>query len=319
MKQKLLSSLESMILLAKRKNNLPPVFVVGCPRSGTTIISQYLLAKYKFAYFSNLDRANANFPIVSAIWNQSAKKFQPEFRNQYGQIKGIHAPGDGWEIFHRWFSYYYHPIKNNSSIHQLKTTIAYYESIYGWPFFVKNNANSLRIIELSTLFPNAIIVVIQRNIYENINSIIKGKKKNQIPDDQFWGTGPDNALIPDIPKDPVANSVYQYLFINKFITSSIKKISHKKVLTINFSEFKKNPSAFLEKFAGCYDQPLVPRHQKESEVHHEQQKIMDNPSQITTNLKIQIHQYVSKYESELDYLIEYLLTTHGARKVPSKT
>lgn len=307
MKRELLSRLESMILLFRRNHKFPPIFVVGCPRAGTTIISQYLLANYKFSYFSNIDRQHAKHPILSALWHRSARKFQPRFRNQYGHIKGKHAPGDGWQIFHRWFSYYYNPNKTQPSIHQLKTTIAYYEMIYNWPFFVKNNANSLRILELATLFPDAFIIFIHRSIYENVNSILNGKKENNIPDEKIWAAGPDKILSSDIPAHPIANAVYQYLFVNKFIRLSIKKFSLKKVLNIDFSTFKGNPDQFLNKFTSSYHGPLHRRRFVNADKRGNQREVLNNPVQIPEALKNKIDQYRLKYEPEVDILVAKLL------------
>ena len=45
--------LERALLLVDFKPNAPIIFIVGLPRSGTTLVYQYLVHRLKVSYFTN--------------------------------------------------------------------------------------------------------------------------------------------------------------------------------------------------------------------------------------------------------------------------
>ncbi len=212
----------------------PPIFIVGFIRSGTTIVYQYLNACYKFAYFPNVARhQNHKHPFLSTWLHSCHKQYTSSFDNEYGHIEGKCAPSDGWEIFHRWFCYNMKPGTTRDLV-ELKKLVTAFEKLYQAPFLNKNNSNTLRLIELSKTFPNAVFIYVHREIYSNITSVIKARKKHGVPIDKFWGVAPDLSLLDTNFESELDVVVFQYLFCKKFV----KKVCDK--LSINFVDIDYN-------------------------------------------------------------------------------
>lgn len=210
------NGIERLLLRKDMGVKYPPVFLSGCPRSGTTISFQYLVNAYQWSYFSNHEKSNPKSVMVSAWKNRGCDHYTANSDSAYGKIAGMNSPSDGWGIFHRWFPYYYGdaPVKDLTG---LQRTIGWIERLYDLPFIVKNNASSLRIEELHAAFPDAFFLHVNRNIYDNVASLVKGLEKNSIPIDKMWGTGPHKLLQGHTFIDNVEKSVFQYFFIQYYV------------------------------------------------------------------------------------------------------
>lgn len=195
---RILTLVEWLLLKVPIRPSRPIVFITGAPRSGTTLTYQYFVELGDFCFFTNRERKYSKFPVISALIFRGAHKYDVTHENSYGHIPGINSPSDGWEIFHRWFPYYYDPddpIRKGAGL-EMYRTIAWLQWIYGRPFIVKNNANSLRIREIKSVFPDAIFVHVHRNTEEVVESIVQGMEKNKINRPGLWGTGPKLDIIP---------------------------------------------------------------------------------------------------------------------------
>jgi hypothetical protein len=212
---------EKLLLRIPVGTSYPIIFISGAPRSGSTITYQYFVELGRFCFFTNLDRRNYRFPVVSALLYRGCGKYRPTDENSYGHVPGRYSPSDGWEIFHRWFPYYYdpeNPVKSGASV-ELYRTIAWFQKIYKRPFIVKNNANSLRIKELKRIFPDAVFVHVERNREETIKSITEGMIRNNVTKDGLWGTGPKPQTLPKDIKSVEEKACYQINFIQSYVAS----------------------------------------------------------------------------------------------------
>ena len=61
------SILDSQFLKKEIKCQWPPIFILGAPRSGTTLIYQLLISNFRFAYFPNIANTFYMCPIYATI------------------------------------------------------------------------------------------------------------------------------------------------------------------------------------------------------------------------------------------------------------
>ena len=76
-----------------------PILVLGAPRSGTTLVAQFLIAALDVGFLSNRERAGWRTPCLSIRRHRAASRFAPSFTSERGVVPGADAPSDGWELF----------------------------------------------------------------------------------------------------------------------------------------------------------------------------------------------------------------------------
>lgn len=233
-----LSHLENTLVNRARPNQHPPIFITGSCRSGTTLVFQYLVHYFQTSYFPNVARHCSTWPYLAARLNCDRNPPAKTFESRYGDIQGKCAPCDGWQIFHRWFSYFMNPRETRfDRLRNAPRLVGLFERFYNnRPFLNKNNSNTLRIIELQYIFRNALFVHVTRDITATVLSVLKGRAENGIPADRFWSVAPDKSLVPFDFHDELELVVFQYLFCNRYIEIANNKLQLG-VILVDYDEF----------------------------------------------------------------------------------
>jgi len=239
---KYILSLEKFgIRFLKLKNKFPPLFIVGCPRSGTTIIYQYLMNSFNFSYFPNITRNYYNACVLSSLIGKLLFKYTPVFESKHGISEGALAPNDGWEVFHRWFPKYDHsqPVKTNR-LYELKSIVRLLEIVFQAPFINKNNNNCARVKSLSDLFPDALFIFISRDTKSTVQSILKARTENHILPNEWWGAAPLQFYNQCFSTE-LEQAVYQVQGIRDHLKQSAIQISKENQLWMSYEEFCLEP------------------------------------------------------------------------------
>ena len=82
-----------------------PIFIVGAPRSGTTLVYQALANQIDFSFFTNWVNIFPSSPVFASI-KLSGKLGNSDlnyFKSNYGLINGINSPSEAGFIFREWF------------------------------------------------------------------------------------------------------------------------------------------------------------------------------------------------------------------------
>ena len=82
---KILSNFENNLIKKKEINTLDPVFICGCPRSGTTILAEILNNSGYFASYLYKDMPYFKIPI---IWNFLRNKL---IKSDMRKIQRVHG------------------------------------------------------------------------------------------------------------------------------------------------------------------------------------------------------------------------------------
>jgi hypothetical protein len=157
------------IFIRKNKNvNFQPIFIVGAPRSGTTLLYQLMTYHYRLIYFSNISSVFIKSPILFSFLTK--KLFKPyqdkKLTSNYGLMKGIWAPSEAGKIFQYFF------YKKNDE--RIKNSIVKLSSVYNAPFIAKNLRINSQLEYIHHLFPDAIFIYMQRDIQFNAQSLLIG-------------------------------------------------------------------------------------------------------------------------------------------------
>ncbi len=219
-------------------NDQAPVFIVGAPRTGSTVLFQLLSCYTRVTYISNL---MAMFPRYMAIIHRLTKyridNNKEVKESNYGIISGLHAPNEASKIFDFW-------INMNSSAQaksSVKTTVYRITRQSNCPLLVKSMGVSVKLSALKEYFPNAKIVFIKRNALYTAQSILKARLDINGDANAWWSIKPlGYESVLSMP--PPYQVLWQVQNINQQIERALRetKLTH---VAIDYQQLCINPLA----------------------------------------------------------------------------
>lgn len=295
------SSLQPLERYLYSKNHLgatpPPCFIIGAPRSGTTLVYEALTIRYGFAYFSNLAERFYNTPAAATYLgsNLLVKRKSSSFINSYGQVNGWCAPSEGGRIWNRWIPQpYYLPGDHVASlpVEEMRRIVASISNSFNAPFLNKNVMHSVHIDLLDKIFPGCVFIEVRREPVANIRSIIRARNKNGGPkvDSNWWSVKPriwqqyKNSSTEE-------QACVQVCSLREDIANQINNISQKRLMIVHYEEFCKNPAVVMNNIHAFIKKQLKCEVKNKTEI---QQKFS---TAISTSLSAQSEEYISHWVS----------------------
>jgi hypothetical protein len=246
--------LERGLSLAERKTT-PCCFIIGPPRSGTTLVYEALVRSFKFAYISNLAHRFYYTPLA-ATWigkpliHAWLKRIPDSYESRYGHIKGWGAPNEGGWVWNRFLPQtHYLEAEVASKIHadELQSIVNGLSTLMGGPFLNKNVMHSVHLHVLNILFPNSLFIEIRRDIRDNVRSIFRAMKDpvNTAEPSEWFSVKPrvwERYQAADFLEQSVAEVVH----IQKDIADQRQSLGSERFLIIQYEDFCRNMQDSLE-------------------------------------------------------------------------
>lgn len=211
-------------------SEVPLLFILGSPRTGSTVIYQVLINHIKPFYFSNfIEEHFAASPALGASFEQILNPRLPvSYSSAYGKTEGIWEPSEASKVFRHWFGGD-HPSQTKScnvlpgqEAHLLATMQTIY-GLTGRMIVTKNAWNCFRIETLTRLFPRAHFLWIRRDIGLSALSDLKSRYVHGGP--TIWNSA-TTANYQEIQKLPyweqVVEQQYEY---NRSVAADLEKFS----------------------------------------------------------------------------------------------
>lgn len=233
-------------------NKFPPVFIIGAPRSGSTLLYKVLIEKFNLGYLSNF---SAHFSFIPIISTWLLKKISPlsnkgGYEFEYGFIPGLTSPSEFGEFWYRWFprgkTVYVAPLQTpHHHMEQLRQTIGAASYVHHASIIFKNVYNSMRIAPICEAVPNACFVVCKRDYSETAFSILNARKQKMGSHRKWWSVPPreiDYLLKLDYAQQIAGQIYYTY----EQIKSDMHRYGKNKFLEINYEEFCLDVSTAIE-------------------------------------------------------------------------
>ena len=176
-------------------NQKPNVFIVGSPRSGTTLLYQALASSGSFCYPTNfLSRFYSTLGVGCKIQKMLFDKrfqyrdelklindnFQIEFSSELGKTKGPMAPNVFWYFWYHHFnfgklSYLTDEQWSSSQTVSFVRELRIMQAELSLPIVMKGMIMNWNLIQLSSHMPNAIFLRLKRNPFDVVNSLYKAR------------------------------------------------------------------------------------------------------------------------------------------------
>ncbi len=231
--------------------NLSPIFIVGAPRTGSTLLYQAIVTKYDVGYPSNCIARFWDNPVVGYILQKDIAgdiDFQSDFDSEHGYAKNKflepHEFGFFWD---RWFdnsdSHYSSPDEEVSL--KLNQEVSKLFAISGKKWVFKNLTLGLKIPLLKQVFPKAKFVWIKRNPLFVAQSLLIGRRERYDDINTWWSLKPKE--INSIQKlNPEEQVIAQIFFSEKQIKKDLNQIRGGDFVKITYEKLCENPDEVLE-------------------------------------------------------------------------
>ncbi|MEQ9186995.1 MAG: sulfotransferase [Cryomorphaceae bacterium] len=228
----MLSVLERLV--PQRSGNIPLLLVIGPPRSGTTLIYQYISSCYNAAYISNLASVFPYFPglisFVQGVFSRAERVSR--FDSNFGLVRGFQGPSEAGLVMSVWFD-------KGMDTENISRSIRRISKEEDGLFVTKNVWNAFRISEISKLDMDVHVLLLRRDVYTNAASILSAESK---------GVSIVPKLAQALGKKPSGtfNSILHYLVDYYEQLDNELKIHGINASIVQYEDFCKSPKEVLE-------------------------------------------------------------------------
>ncbi len=174
-----------------------PLFIVGPPRSGTTLTYQVITQQLRVAYFTAPFGYLYGAPrALAACIARYTRRPRPVFVSRHGRIPGVLAPSEHASFWFQWFprdgvaGQYIEPASFEPDDYgTLRRAVAGISRIAGRPFVFKNVYLTMTAGALARIFPQARFVIVRRDLAWVALSLLKARESRGVPG-EWWSVRP---------------------------------------------------------------------------------------------------------------------------------
>jgi hypothetical protein len=256
----LLEPVENRLISADHEPSYSPIFIIGVPRSGTTLLYQIITYCFNVCYISNLvSRRFSNIPCVASypLSLINGCNYPGHFKSWYGHISGWRAPSQAWKFWERWFPFedqrYIRPEEiSGSSIKKMRNTVLLMQDIYRRPFVNKTLNLGVRLLPLNRAFPEALFVRMRRNRIDIAQSILKGRKEYNGDINEWFSAKPlEFDRLSD--KDYITQVCGQIYYLEMDMDRDIQRIGSNRCIDVQYEYLCRNPKGVIAAIKKFYN------------------------------------------------------------------
>lgn len=243
-------AIERLLLSRHEKPAKPQLFVLGLPRSGTTLVYQYIVHRLEVSYFTNGVGGYPSAPcLATRIQHKIHGNYSSDFASHYGKVKGPVAPREAGDFWGRFFSldeYVNYESLSREQVDTLRRTIACIENIFdNVPFVNKNVKHLLRINTLRRIFPDCRFLLVERDRADVALSLLRGRYETlEHPEEWLSARPPDYE---ELRRLPVIEQVARQLeSLHEKIEMDISELGGKNFLRVSYEDFCDRPECLIE-------------------------------------------------------------------------
>lgn len=234
---------------------LPIIYIVGAPRSGTTILSQLISRYLPVGYINNIIARFWRCPSVgirlSKILLGDKGRNSISFESSYGYTNNVAGPHEFGYFWRHWL-----PIDNSPSHHLdahslSQIDVAAFRNAlqieilreFDSPVVFKNIICGFHAKFLCNLHPRSLFVNIERDLHDTCSSILSARMARYGSYSAWWSIKPSSFIKK--PDNVVDQVVLQVLDTRREFSEELKDVTCP-VIHIDYRSLCENPKDVLE-------------------------------------------------------------------------
>lgn len=238
----------------------PMVLVVGCPRSGTTVVTQWLSSSGAFACPSNLvsrfHRAPAVGAIVERLLVDPALDFRGEtaipragvdraYESALGKTVGPTAPNEFWYFWRRHFDFEGAADDGDpvgaGDLDGFLAELAAYEFVMGRPIALKALIATRHLPDLLAALPPVVVVDVRRDESANIASLLRARRAHG-GDEASWYSFVPRGGVDTHELSPREQVAAQVVGLRRDIETALVGQADETVVRVRLEDFTSAPT-----------------------------------------------------------------------------
>lgn len=236
----------------ERPLDYTPVLIIGAPRSGSTLLYQVITEYYDVGYLSNVHCTFYGWPsLLERLVHPQRWRRPSDYTSRHGMAQGWTAPSECGQFWYRFFRrkpQYVPPEEADSKkLTQLRAAVRALGDAFGKPMVFKNMNCALRLIPTASALPEALFVVIRRNLIDNACSLLETRQRVWGNYSTWWSMEPPEVeLLKSLP--PHEQVVEQIRHIHALIERDRQIIGLHRFTDIKYKDLCRDVYGFLESF-----------------------------------------------------------------------
>lgn len=245
----LFSLVERALLPAARGGPLAPILILGCPRSGTTLLYEFITTTFRTAYPSNAASLLYRAPVLATRLAQAiVPAHTARFKSDLGYVGGLLAPSEAGALIRYWLTGPDPLVRTDPAL--LIRQVAGLVQLMGGPLVLKNLHLEEASDQLLATFPQCRIIRMRRDWRFTAQSILAARRREFGSETVWLGPKPPGyeKLLGETPERQVAWQITQ---IERWIDNLSEKLDvGSPMLECEYKELCARPRAFAEQLRG---------------------------------------------------------------------
>lgn len=254
----LLAGLNRVMATFLPKRHCPaPIFIIGAPRTGSTILYQALSNALDTLYIDNLT-SRFYFNLFLGFWLSERRyngRPHGNFEARHGNttVFGGHAPSECGSFWYQWLPKENHFVDHGEvkprHVAQIRFAICFPSRWFMRPILFKNLNAGQRLRLIHEAFPDAKIIFIRRDVEDTVASIMKARKDIGVPADRVWSVRPRNyRQLERLPEEEMCRQQVQWL--ERQIEEDLALFAPEQVCELHFDELSAQLIERLRRWIG---------------------------------------------------------------------
>lgn len=225
-------------------------FIIGLPRTGSTLLQQILISHSRYGYISNLIAKFWKNPSVGILIHKQleTKNYLSNFESHFGLTNGIYEPHEfGWFWKENLKLTKLERINDVLNWSKVNKSICKITQAFGKTVLFDSPYISSNFYLASQKIRNAKYIIIQRNLWNICNSICIARIKKMGNLNDYWGPKPIDYKEISKFRSPLDQVVKQVLSLSNEIKRGLKNIPKENILTLNLKQIREKPNEIAKK------------------------------------------------------------------------